>query len=72
LSIFPPGSSDRVAIIEVFLRRLEAKPNLIPRLHPATIPFHRELVIEIMAHPKLTPELRSCLLANHEITATIL
>ena len=72
LKMFPPGNSGRMGIVGVFLTRIKENPALIPRLHPATNLFHRELITEIMKHPKLTEDLRSKMLKNPEVTAVLL
>jgi hypothetical protein len=72
LAMYSPGSSGRMEIIGVFLNRIIENPKLIQRLHPATNFFHRELITEIMKHPKLTEDLRSKMLINPEITAVLL
>ena len=72
LTLYPPGSAGRKNIVGVFVRRLKQKPELISRLHPATSPFHMELINAIAIHPELTPELRLKMLDNREITAALL
>jgi hypothetical protein len=70
--LYPAGSKGREAIVGVFVNRLEQKPKLVARLHPASNQFHREIINAIMSHPDLTPELRGKLLENPEITAVLL
>ena len=68
----PPGNPTRLAIAGILANCIVEHPEYAARLHPARKPFHREILLCVLKHPKMSPELRAGLMKNHEITASLL
>jgi hypothetical protein len=68
----PPGNPTRLAVAGILANCIVEHPEYAVRLHPARKPFHREILLCVLKHPKISPELRARLMKNHEITASLL
>jgi hypothetical protein len=72
LKACPPGNPTRSAVAGILANCIVEHPEYAARLHPARKPFHREILLCVLKHPKMSPEMRADLMKNPEITASLL